>query len=177
MYTWEKLVLENFFTEEKMLILIPYFCKCVKEHNLNQKLDVISHTVIVFLTCPLQLVVSQYSISLFCAIPQLSLPFHMLDSDQKNAIIKICGLSHEYNMLNGCATFRRSAEKITAPVAATLQALCRKVIESKKFSDFAVCNIVLQRVQGYIPITSNIQKELNQWIEGFLSNPQLLATL
>jgi hypothetical protein len=56
-----------------------------------------------------------------------------------------------------------------------LVALCTKVFESTAHPDpkmrVAMCNIILQRVQGYVPILKPVQVLLNEWLSKRVDTP------
>lgn len=166
---WEEQILTHFFDFEGISILLPYFCKCNHEQCNDLKLDVISSTLIMFLTCPLQLIMDPFGISLFYNRSTFIYPYHLMTPQQKKVLLDLCFRNNEYNILNEHVVFKRSKENTTVPIAITLQVLCSKIFASKTYTDqstqIAICNIIMQRIQGYIPISASVQKELNQWIQ------------
>ena len=150
--------------------MFPFFCKHNHEKKtLHSSLDVISSTAIVFLTCPLQLVLNHYGAAFFYGKTNMLYPYHLMDAIQKNAILDMLKINQEYNILNGSIVFKKSSTNITIPITTTLQTLCLKIYESQTILDRqtqnAVCNIILQRIQGYIPISLTVQKKINKWLQ------------
>lgn len=170
---WEEQVLAHFFDFEGISTLLPYFCKINQEQVKEHKLDVISSTLIMFLTCPLQLTMNQFGVSLFYNHTTLIYPYHLMTEQQKKVLLDLCFKQNEYSILNEHIVFKWSS--MTVPISITLQVLCSKIFASKTYADqatqVAICNIIMQRIQGYIPISSSVQKELNQWIQKIQKRP------
>lgn len=169
MYQWEKTLLESFFDFESLSVSIPFFCKYVFEKNEKLKIDPISSTLIIFLTCPLHLIIHENGVSFFQGKTTLLFPFNLMNDKQKKALVKLCETPQEYSVINNTIVFRKTQEALLAPISTVLQVLCAKVFSSKRYTDkntqTAICNIIMQRLQGYVPISSQIQRDLNKWLQ------------
>jgi hypothetical protein len=59
-----------------------------------------------------------------------------------------------------------SGEQDRVDTLGVLEALCSRILSSRVHADsrvrVGVCNIILQRVQSVVPISRNIQQQLNQ---------------
>jgi len=167
--TWEQIVLQAFFNVESLGMLLPYMCKQFLNKEDTSKLDVISATVIVFLTVPLHLIVSEYGASLFYGKSTMSYPYHLMTDQQKKALTDLLNMPSQYNVINGKVIFKRHKDMVLVQTLPVLQALCTKIFQSQRITDrrvkTAICNIVMQRIQGYTTIASNVQRELNDWLK------------
>jgi hypothetical protein len=169
MMQWEKHILDLFFSADSLSVSIPFFCKHMFEKSEKLKIDPISSTLIVFLTCPLHLIIQDNGISFFQGKTSLLYPFNLMTDEQKKGLIELCEQPHEYSVINNTIVFKKSPEPLLAPLSTILQVLCTKVFSSKRYTDkstqTAICNIIMQRLQGYVPISSQVQRDLNKWIQ------------
>lgn len=167
---------ENFFSTESLVSLLPYFCKNNYEIYKFQNIDVISRTILIFLTTPLQLVIDSFGICLFYGESNMILPFTHMSEKQRKCIARVCLLSSEYNIINSKIVFKRSSPHTTIPMQNILEAFCQIVFQSSKYSNsstrLSICNIILQRIQGFLPISNSIQKDLNKWMKELHNTPK-----
>jgi hypothetical protein len=173
MYQWENLILDTFFDHDSLGCIIPYFCQCMTEKKEKMKMDPISSVMIVFLNTPIHLIVHETGVSLFSGKSTMIYPYYNMSEKQKQCIIELCQQPSEYNILNQTIVFKRTPNhSILAPIDTALQVMCSKILASKYITDkktqIAVCNIIMQRLQGYIPISSVVQKNLNEWLKQFV---------
>lgn len=157
---------------DALLHLLPYMTKAFAEdkRNADSKHDPITATVIIFLTCPLQLGLTEVGAMLFQGHASLVFPFNLMSERQKAYVRECLDRRAEWNVYNNALVFRRRRGEAprTLSTSAVLLALCRKLLEGQ--ADHAarqrlgVCNIILQRVQGYVPIDRPVQRQLNEWL-------------
>lgn len=132
-------------------------------------MDVISTTLVTFITHPIQLVVHALGISLFQGKSSLIYPYHLMTPEQIALILELCSSRSTYQITFEHIVMKHSSTPIFAPLNTTLRVLCKLVFDSKTHTDpkiqLAICNIIIQRIQGYVPISSAIQKDLNMWVQ------------
>lgn len=175
MYAWEERLEAEFADEEALLRLLPYFCACAAEAPRDAKQDPVTATVVTLMTSPLQLALSEVGAMLFYGASTLVYPYNLMTERQK-AFVRAClERREEWNVYNEAVVFRRSKAPRTLSASAVLLALCRKVFESRTHPDPArrtgLCNIILQRVQGYARIDSPVQRVLNEWLARRMAPP------
>jgi len=137
----------------------------------DSKYDPITGTVVVFMTCPLQLALTEVGAMLFQGHSSLVFPFNLMTERQKTFLRECLSRREEWNIYNNTVVFRKrkgQPDRVLAP-ASVLTSLCQKVLCGGKAHPsqkqrIAVCNIILQRVQGYVPIDKNVQRQLNEWL-------------
>ena len=148
--------------------LLPYMAKIEAEDRRNDKYDPITATVIAFLTSPLQLALTEVGALLFQGRGTLIYPYNLMTERQKAFVRRALDQRGEWNIYHDTVVFRRSKSTLLLPPARVLLALCAKVLESSVHPDpqrrVALCNIILQRVQGYVRIDKPVQRELNDWL-------------
>jgi hypothetical protein len=170
---WDANIESEMLDEEALGRLIPYMTKAFSEdkRNADCKHDPITATVIVFLTCPLQLGLTEVGAMLFQGHASLVFPFNLMSEKQK-AFLRAClERPAEWSILNGAVVFkrRRGEPGRCLQPSAVLLSLCAKLLDqgappAARQQRLAVCNIILQRVQGYVPIEKPIQRQLNEWL-------------
>jgi hypothetical protein len=156
-FWWEENMEAEFLYDEALLSLIPYMAKAVAEdrRHVESKYDPITATAIIFLTSPLQLALTEVGAMLFQGRASMVYPYALMS---------------EWNIYNEALMFKRSKNEQprTVKQSSVLIALCSKVLSAKVKKDrrprLALCNIILQRVQGYVAIDKQVQKELNEWL-------------
>jgi hypothetical protein len=193
-YWWEENIEAQLLDPESLSQMFPYMCKIMAEEGGGEpdpgkdkppaasRHDPITSTAITFLTCPLQLGLTEVGAMLFQGRSSLVYPYNLMSDRQKGFIREALSRRAEWNLFNEAVVFRRTPAQqqqgggrapgagLTLAPAAVLVALCSKVFESAAHPDpkrrVALCNIILQRVQGYIPIDRPVQRELNEWLAG-----------
>ena len=180
---WEENIQTEMLNDEALDRLLPYMTKAFAEdkRNADSKYDPITATVIIFLNCPLQLGLTEVGAMLFQNHASLVFPFNLMSERQKTYLRACLERPSEWSVLNNAVVFkkRRGEPSRTLAPSAVLLSLCRKMLDQQDTSAkrspqqrLAVCNIILQRVQGYVPIDKPIQKQLNEWLA---SNAELIA--
>jgi len=171
---WHDNILAELLSPEALLDLLPYMTKAFAEdkRNADCKHDPITATVIIFLTCPLQLCLTEVGAMLFQGHSSLVFPFNLMSERQKGFVRSCLDRRAEWGVYNGAVVFRkpRGQPALTLGASAVLLALCRKLLEGQPEAALrqrtAVCNIILQRVQGYVAVDRPVQRELNEWLNG-----------
>ena len=214
-YWWEENIEAQLMDPESLSQMFPYMCKITAEDGgapdpssasgpaketrgaQPGRHDPITSTAITFLTCPLQLGLTEVGAMLFQGRSSLVYPYNLMSDRQKGFVREALSRRSEWNLFNSAVVFRKSPQQQevtrkspqhqpqpppqqqgrqhgggghTLAPSAVLVALCGKVFESSAHPDprrrVALCNIILQRVQGYIPIDKPVQRELNEWLAG-----------
>ena len=165
---WEESIEAEFASAEALSVLLPYMAKIEGEDRRNDKYDPITATVITFLTSPLQLTLTEVGAAIFQGHSALVYPYNLMTERQKAFVRRALDQRGEWNIYHDTVVFRRSKSTLLLPPARVLLALCAKVLESSVHPDpqrrVALCNIILQRVQGYVRIDKPVQRELNDWL-------------
>jgi hypothetical protein len=200
-YWWEENIEDQLMDPESLAHMFPYMCKITAEEGADpdpaprdgrpkdkpasaaSRHDPITSTAIAFLTCPLQLGLTEVGAMLFQGRSSLVYPYNLMSDRQKGFVREALSRRAEWNLFNEVVVFKRTQHQqgrpgggaagaggLTLAPSAVLVALCTKVFESSAHPDpkrrVALCNIILQRVQGYIPIDKPVQRELNEWLAG-----------
>jgi len=202
-YWWEENIEAQLLDPASLTHMFPYMCKITAEEGEESsqqpaaqgsasakaqaqppaasRHDPITSTTITFLTCPLQLGLTEVGAMLFQGRSSLVYPYNLMSDRQKDFVREALSRRAEWNIFNDAVVFRKTAHPqgggskspgggLTLSPAAVLVALCSKVFECSAHPDpkrrVALCNIILQRVQGYIPIDKPVQRELNEWLAG-----------
>ena len=147
-----------------------FYCKQTQETaKENASIDAISSTVVMFLSSPLQLSLNDLGVSFFQHKSSCIYPYYLLSEAQKAALVALLQRPTEYNFFNERVVFKRGPTPLAVPTLRVLQSLCLLVFGSKYLSDNeskeGVCNIIMQRIQGYVSISSTIRKDLNAFIQ------------
>jgi hypothetical protein len=171
-FWWEENMEAEFLYDEALLSLIPYMAKAVAEdrRHVESKYDPITATAIIFLTSPLQLALTEVGAMLFQGRANMVYPYALMSDRQRSFLRNCIHKNTEWNIYNEALMFKRSKNEQprTVKQSSVLIALCSKVLSAKVKKDrrprLALCNIILQRVQGYVAIDKQVQKELNEWL-------------
>jgi len=171
---WQQNIESELLYPDAILRLIPYVAKTLSEdrRTSESKHDPITATAIVFLTCPLQLGLTEVGAMLFQGHASLVLPYTLMSERQKSFVRDCLDRREEWNVYNDCLLFRRpkGEPQRTLGQACVLSSLCGKILSASTDRDvrqrLALCNIILQRVQGYVTIEKQVQRELNEWLAG-----------
>lgn len=165
---WEEHIETRLAGGEALLQLLPYFCKIESDDGRGSKCDPITNTIITLLSSPLHLCLTEVGAMLFHGHATLIYPYNLMSEDQKVFVRECLEQRQEWNIYNDTVVFRRSKSPITLCASTVLTALCRKMFDSQAHTEparrIALCNIILQRVQGYIRIDKDVQRQLNEWL-------------
>jgi len=168
---WESAILDTFLNVDNLARLLPYFCKIEAEAPRHPQYDPITSAVLTFLTAPLQLTLTEVGAAPFMGHTVLVYPYSLMTVQQRAFLRTALDNPSEWGIVNGAIVFHRSQkgkDSVVLPPRAVLTALCQKVFDSSLHTDerarVAICNIILQRVQGFLPISRPVQRELNEWL-------------
>jgi len=177
---WQEKIQEELLYPEALLQLLPYMTKALAEDKKSAdcKHDPITGTLVVLLTCPIQLGLTEVGAMLFQGHSSLIYPYSLMCPDQRDFVRRCLDDRQDWRIYNGAVVFRQPARApplVLAP-SAVLLAFCEKLLNSAQHAGqdrqlglspeqrLAVCNIVLQRVQGYVQIDKPVHRELNEWL-------------
>jgi hypothetical protein len=165
---WEEFIESELVSDEALASLLPYMTKIEAEDRRNEKYDPITATIITFLTAPLQLSLTEVGAVIFQGHGTLIYPYNLMTERQKEFIRAALGRREEWNVYHDKVVFRRSKSTLLLNPSRVLLALCAKLLGSGVPPDpgrrVALCNIILQRVQGYVRIDKPVQRDLNDWL-------------
>lgn len=162
-------MLEAFFGEQhRMQRTIIVLC----ENNLKQNTDTLTPTILIMLTCPLQIQLTAVGWQPFKS-KDLTFPYNKMSQEQReifrNAIPSDENqFNRHWGVFEHAMTFRRSgcSKQIVLKPLDVLGALCTSVLGSHAYPDkrlrVAICNILLQRVQASVPLDKHTQSSLNE---------------
>ena len=179
---WEDTLLSHFLVPESLTSLMSFYCKQTQgETKENASIDAISSTVVMFLNSPIQLSLNDLGVSFFQHKSSCIYPYYLLSETQKAALVALLQHPAEYNFFNERIVFKRGHTPLAVPPLRVLQSLCLLVFGSKYLSDHeskeGVCNIIMQRIQGYVSISNTIRKDLNAFIQTQITADNGRATL
>lgn len=179
-FWWEENIAIELLNDESLVHMFPYMCKVEAEDRRSTDMhDPITSTVVTFLTCPLQLGLTEVGATFFQGRAAMVYPYNLMSERQRGFVRECIGRREEWNLFNEAVVFRKSRTPLKLNPAAVLTALCTKVFESSVHPDpkrrVALCNIILQRVQGYVAIDKPVQRQLNQWLAGRLDGIKAIA--
>ncbi len=174
---WESAIIDGFLDVDSLARLLPYFCKIEAEAPRHPQYDPITSAVLTFLTAPLQLCLTQVGAAPFLGHTALVYPYSLMTVQQRAFLRAALDRPAEWGIVNGAIVFHRSQkDPVVLPPRAVLTALCAKVFDSSLHTEerarVAICNIILQRVQGFLPIAKPVQRELNEWLARRVHPPQ-----
>jgi hypothetical protein len=178
-FWWEENITTELLDDESLLHIFPYMCKIEAEDRRSADMhDPITSTVVTFLTCHLQLGLTEVGATVFQGRAAMVYPYNLM-SERQRAFVRDCiERREEWNLFNEAVVFRKTRGGGQLPLklspTSVLTSLCSKVFESSVHHDpkrrVALCNIILQRVQGYVAIDKPVQRQLNQWLAGRVEN-------
>ena len=149
-----------FFSGESLSRILVYICNT----RAPDAWDPVTATVLDFLTCRLQLCLTGVGLLPFRGRPELVYPYHMMSQEQKAFLRASLEDRSAFCVCNDALLFQLNCPERLESVP-VLRALCASVLASKIHEDqrarVGVCNILLQRVQSVVPISRNVQQELN----------------
>jgi hypothetical protein len=174
-FWWEENIIPEMLNDEALLHMLPYMCKIETEDRRNSdRHDAITSTVVTFMSCPLQLSLTEVGASVFQGRATLVYPYNLMSDRQRKFVRECINRRSEWNLFNEAVVFRKTKgpgvgqPTLVLQPASVLVTLCTKVFESSAHTEpkkrVALCNIILQRVQGYIPIDKPVQRQLNEWL-------------
>lgn len=164
---WVDGFINDFLDFSTLCVLFPFFCKLNTDVAFANNIDVISHTLILCISTPLRFVLNSYGMSLFYNNNLLVFPYTSMTRKHKALLQEVLDDVKKWKVQNSHVVLKTSNEKKKIDSTLLLKTMCYNVFNSCKIQSRVhretICNIILQRVQGYVPISIHIQKELNQW--------------
>jgi hypothetical protein len=156
-----------FFDPEGLQRFITFLCNA----RLPGNWDPVTSTMLDLLTGRLQFCLTDNGLLPFKGKATLVYPYHMMTSAQKGFLRDALCQRASYCVCNDSVVFHPSQgdpERL-GPVD-VLGALCARILASKVHPEHrvrvGVCNIILQRVQGVVPLSRNVQQSLNAVLFG-----------
>lgn len=168
----DRMAVDVFLTGQNMRKMMAHLCNSYCGHSMS---DPITDTVVMMLTCPLNLIITEVGIALFQDRPTALYPFSKMDADQiyyVEGVVRSCllkcnaamSISDDHSqqivchnamvqMGGGCIlytrTVRSTPELLLNPLE-VLKCTCDCIFASSDHCDaeirHAICSIVLQRV-------------------------------
>ena len=184
---WPTEVMSVLFDEASVARILPYLCKIEAEQQYTQQFtlrfdrqtDPITTTVISLLTCPLQLCLNEVGVLPLVGRCKLVFPYNLMTPEQRQFLHACLQRTEEWNICNGHIVFKPPSTQLFLPPATVFQSLCENVFRSKTHPDMgtkmALCNVILQRVKGNIPLTKSVQRDLNTWLQKHLVQTEAAA--
>jgi len=152
-------VVPAFFGPEALPSTLAVLCQQNAEAQ-----DQIASTLIVALTCPLQIHLTAVGWQPFRA-KALTIPYPSMTARQRQALLALLQGEHALHAYEHALVVRRSAAPVRLDPLDVLEALCATILASPAYPDrrlrVALCNILLQRVQASVPIDKGLQARLN----------------
>lgn len=174
---WPSEVMSVLFDEVSVARMLPYMCKIEAEQQHTQQFtqqfdrqtDPITATVISLLTCPLQLCLNEVGVMPIAGRCKLIFPYNLMTAEQRQFVHGCLQRTEEWNICNGHILFKPSPQPLFISPTTVLQALCDNIFRSKTHTQLeaklGLCNVILQRVKGNIPLTKSVQRDLNSWLQ------------
>jgi hypothetical protein len=156
-----------FFDHEGLQRILTFLCNARPPGTW----DPVTATVLDLLTGKLHFCLTSSGLAPFKGRPSMIYPYHMMTGPQKDFLRSKLSDRASYCVCNDAVLFHAGPdfqEKLD-PVS-VLEALCSRILASNVHSDHkvrvGVCNIILQRVQSVVPISRNVQQQLNTVLFG-----------
>lgn len=177
--------MEEMLDENSIVDILTYFTKTVSEDKRCTETgnDPITSTLIIFMTSHIHLSLTDVGAMIFKEHSTLIYPYNLMSVRQKAFLRNCIQREEEWNTHNNTVVFKlsKSLPAMRLSSSDVLFAFCKKILradnpsESTRSTDsfkqrMAVCNIILQRVQGHVQIDKPIQQKLNDWIGTFHKN-------
>ena len=155
-------MVSTFFDQEGLQRFVTYLC--------NQRLpgnwDPVTSTMLDLLTGRLQFCLTEAGLVPFKGRAGLVYPYHMMTPGQKAFLREALSKRPVFQVCNEAVVFHphQGDPDRLSPVD-VLSALCARILASKIHQEHrvrvGVCNIILQRVQGVVPLSRGVQQALN----------------
>jgi hypothetical protein len=160
-------MVKAFFDPEGLQRFVTYLCNARAPGNW----DPVTATMLDLLTGRLQFCLTGAGLVPFKGKAALVYPYHMMTQEQRGFLRGALGKRARYTVCNSSVVFHacQGDPERLSPVEA-LSALCERILASKIHPEHrvrvGVCNIILQRVQGVVPLSRNVQQSLNTVLFG-----------
>ncbi len=156
-----------FFDAEGLQRVLTYLCNA----RLPGSMDPVTSTILDLLTGRLQFCLTGAGLAPFKGKTELVYPYSLMTQGQKTFIRESLASRRSYCVCNEAVVFysaQGDVEKLN-PVE-VLEALCSRILASGVHPEHrvrvGVCNIILQRVQSVVPLSRNVQQQLNATLFG-----------
>ena len=150
---------EQFFSAKQIERSLVVLCE-----NSTHTKDPVTNTVIIMITCPLQVQLTATGLQPFQG-RELTFPYESMLPEQQRVLRGLLEQSGSWVRHECCLIFSQR-EAVTLPVLLVLEGMCRNILEGTVHKDrrvrVAACNIILQRVRSSIPLSKNTAAQLNQ---------------
>lgn len=144
---------------------------CLCNARLPGSMDPVTSTVLDLLTGRLQFCLTGAGLVPFKGKAELVYPYSLMTLAQKGFLRECLAARSSYCVCNDAVLFYAApgdAERLS-PVE-VLEALCSRILASRIHPEqrvrMGVCNIILQRVQSVVPLSRNVQQQLNATLFG-----------
>ena len=160
-------MVSTFFDSEGLQRFITFLCNA----RLPGNWDPVTSTMLDLLTGRLQFCLTNNGLVPFKGKSTLVYPYHMMTPAQKGFIRDSLGRRASYCVCNDAVVFHPAPGDLERLGAVdVLSALCARILASGIHPEHrvrvGVCNIILQRVQGVVPLSRNVQQALNSVLFG-----------
>lgn len=159
-----ELVVKSFFEADSLATSLAVLCESCKHAQ-----DPISATVLIVLTCPVQIQLTAVGWQPFKG-KDLIFPYNMMSDAQRQVFRGFFEPPGAWRTYEHAIILKRSAPPVTLKPLDVLGALCSVILSSTAYKDrrhrVAICNILLQRVQASVPLDKGTQAQLNARLFG-----------
>jgi hypothetical protein len=158
-----------FFDAEGLQRMLTFLCNS----RLPGSWDPVTSTVVDMLTLRLQFCLTAEGLAPFRGKADMIYPYHMMTMPQKAFLREELSARCSYCICNDAVMFH-PAQCGGAPdrldQVNVLEGVCNRILSSGVHAEHrvrvGVCNIILQRVQGVVPISRGVQQKLNAVLFG-----------
>lgn len=167
-----------FFNHEGLQRILTFLCNARPPGTW----DPVTATVLDLLTGKLHFCLTSSGLAPFKGRPAMVYPYHMMTSEQKDFLRTKLSDRASYCVCNDAVMFHCGPDAVEKldPVS-VLEALCTRILASKVHSDHkarvGVCNIIMQRIQSVVPISRNVQQQLNAVLFGGQTKTDVLVSV
>jgi hypothetical protein len=156
-----------FFDAEGLQRMLTYMCNC----RLPGSWDPVTSTVVDMLTLRLQFCLTAEGLAPFRGKADMVYPYHMMTLPQKAFLREEVAARSSYCICNDAVVFHPAPGALERlDQVKVLEGVCSRILASGVHAEHrvrvGVCNIILQRVQGVVPISRGVQQKLNAILFG-----------
>ena len=160
-------MVKAFFDASGLQRLVTVLCNARAPGNW----DPVTATMLDLLTGRLQFCLTSAGLVPFKGKASVVYPYHMMTQAQKEFLRAELGRRASYIVCNEAVVFKgETGDPERLGAVEVLSALCERILASKLHPEHRVrvrvCNIILQRVQGVVPLSRNVQQSLNTVLFG-----------
>lgn len=193
----ERKIIETFLTGKNLRKVMAHLCNSYHGNNTS---DPITDTVVMMLTCPINLIITEVGVALFQGKPTALYPFSKMDVDQiyyVEEVVRSCllrcnsvGLHTDHHAMvqmgGGCILYTKTMNSrqqhnhqgpmLLLDPLEVLRCTCDCIFASKDYSDTeirkVICSIVLQRVCCMATIKQKDKQEASCYLSS-LATPTI----